>query len=72
MATIKAALTIGEQIDRYKDGRTQKSIIAKLQEKGISITEVQFSNKKNGNCFEEAELTALSEILGINLVQNPA
>ena len=68
MAT-KIILTIGEQIDRYKDGRTQKWIIGKMQEKGISITEVQFSVKKNGNCFEPAELAALSEILGTELTQ---
>jgi len=68
MAT-KILLTIGEQIDRYRDGRSQKWMIAKLKEKGITITEVQFSNKKTGNCFEETELTALSEILGETLVQ---
>lgn len=68
MAT-KVILTVGEQIDRYKDGRTQKWIISKMQEKGIAITEVQFSNKKNGNCFEESELKVLSEILGTNITQ---
>lgn len=70
MATIKAALTIGEQIDRSRDGRSQKWMIGKLLEKGIKITEVQFSTKKTGNCFEPEELKALSEILGTELSQN--
>lgn len=69
MATIKTALTIGEQIDRYRDGRSQKWMIGKLLDKGIKITEVQFSNKKNGNGFDEKELKALSEILGTKLTQ---
>lgn len=69
MAT-KVILTVGEQIDRHKDGRTQKWIIGKMNEKGINITEVQFSNKKTGNCFEEHELKALSEILGAQITQN--
>jgi len=64
MATVKAVLTIGEQIDRYKDGRSQKSIVAKMNEKGCEITEVQFSNKKNGyEGFSEKEIIALSQVL---------
>ena len=69
MAT-KTALTIGEQIDRNKDGRSQKWIVQKMNDTmqemnpDYSLTEVQFSNKKNGwDSFTELELTALSEIL---------
>ena len=69
MATQKATLTIGEQIDRNKDGRSQKWIVGRLQEMGIEITEVQFSNKKNGyEDFKDTELKALSDILGAELV----
>ena len=72
MAVIKSTLTIKEQIDRNKDGRSQKWIVAKLQEMGEEISEVQFSNKKNGfDDFKESELIALSEILGTKLILTP-
>ncbi len=39
-----------------------------MVEKGIKITEVKLSNKKNGyELFTEDELAALSEILGVSL-----
>jgi hypothetical protein len=61
-------LTIGEQIDRHRQGRSQKWIVSKMVEKGIKITEVKLSNKKNGyELFTEDELAALSEILGVSL-----
>ncbi len=65
MSSTKVKLTVGEQIDRYKDGRTQKWIVAKLVEMGNEISEVQFSNKKNGSdTFSDKEITDLSTILG--------
>lgn len=67
MAKTKALLTIGEQIDRaiLKEGRTQKWIVAKMNEAGHCLNEVQFSNKKNGReTFEKDELDTLSTILG--------
>lgn len=68
MSNTEIKLTIGEQIERSRDGRSQKWIVAKMVENGIEITEVQFSNKKNGHDnFSEKELTILSEILGVTL-----
>lgn len=67
MATSKVKLTIAEQIERARDGRTQRWIVGKLVEAGIEITEVQFSNKKNGVTFSEEELKVLSEILGTEI-----
>lgn len=65
MATKKAALTIGEQIDRARDGRSQTSIVIKMKEAGLEITDVTFSRKKKGHdTFTPEELAALSEILG--------
>jgi hypothetical protein len=68
MMAEKTILTIAEQIDRAKDGRSQKWIVGKLVEAGIEMTEVRFSNKKNGpDTFTKEELTKLSEILGAEL-----
>ena len=64
MAAPKVKLTISEQIDRARDGRTQRSIVAKLKEAGFEMSEVDFSNKKNAVSFTPEELKALSEILG--------
>lgn len=65
MATKKTALTIGEQIDRARDGRSQTSIVIKMKEAGLEITDVTFSRKKKGHdIFTPEELAALSEILG--------
>ena len=76
---VKAKLTIEEQINRAKDGRSQSHIVRKLNEVGVEMTdvnfsrkkkgwfemsEVDFSNKKNGVTFSPEELKALSEILG--------
>ncbi len=64
----KPLLTVGEQIDRNRDGRSQKSIVAKMNAAGCEITEVQFSNRKNGHeKFSEVELKTLSEILETDL-----
>lgn len=70
MAT-KIELTIGEKIDRAKDGRTQTWIVGKLNEllpDGEKISEVQFSRKKTGKeDFTELELKNLSELLNTEL-----
>lgn len=67
MAT-KVKLSIGEQIDRARDGRSQTSIVNKMREAGVDIDEVKFSRKKNGHeIFTPEELKALSEILGTEL-----
>lgn len=70
MAT-KVKLTIGEQIDRAKDGRTQTWIVSKLNEllpETDKISEVQFSRKKTGkDNFTELELKNLSELLNTEL-----
>lgn len=68
MAKTKSLLTIGEQIDRAKDGRSQTSIVNKMQEAGIDISEVSFSRKKLGREeFTPEELDKLSEILGVEI-----
>lgn len=62
---VKIKYTIGEQIDRAKDGRTQTWIVNKMNESGIEITETQFSRKKKGHeKFTDEELKSLSEVLG--------
>ena len=62
---VKAKLTIEEQINRAKDGRSQSHIVRKLNEVGVEMTDVNFSRKKKGwDNFTEPELKALSEILG--------
>ena len=67
----KVELTISEKIDRAKDGRTQKWIVAKMTEilgEEDKITEVQFSRKKAGDdSFSENELKALSKVLKTKL-----
>lgn len=68
MAQEKTLLTIGEKIDRIRDGRTQKWVVRKMNEEGITISEVQFSNKKNGSdTFSDQEIKILSKILGTKL-----
>ena len=68
----KIELTIGEKIDRAKDGRTQTWIVGKLNEllpETEKISEVQFSRKKTGKeNFTELELKNLSELLNTELV----
>jgi len=64
----KEKLTIGEQIDRVREGRSQTYIVGKMNEIGVEITEVQFSRKKKGHDqFSEEELSALSDILGTEI-----
>lgn len=68
MATQKVKLSIAEQIEKAKDGRTQRWIIQKLNDAGVSMTDVTFSNKKNANTFTKEELAALSTILGTEII----
>ena len=68
---VKTLLTIGEQIDRAKDGRSQKWIVKKMNDADIEISEVEFSNCKNGHSkFTEKALAKLSEILGTEIIDN--
>lgn len=59
-------LSMSEKIDRAKDGRSQVSIINKMnQHKSISITDVQFSRKKKGiESFTPEELKVLNLVIG--------
>lgn len=63
-------LTLSEQIDRARDGRSQKWIISKLNEAGIKMSDTQFSRKKISeypDIFTDDELRALSLILNTKL-----
>lgn len=66
---MKAELTITEQINRTLDGRKQKWVVDKMNELGgHELTEVRFSNKKNGHDeFTPEELKTLQEILGTEI-----
>lgn len=68
MATQKVKLSIAEQIEKAKDGRTQRWIIQKMNDAGIPMTDVTFSNKKNATTFTKEELAALSTILGTEII----
>lgn len=64
----KIKLSLEEQINRAKDGRTQAWIVAKMNEKGIYINDVKFTRKKKGqDDFKEDELKVLSDILGVEI-----
>lgn len=64
----KVKLSVGEQIDRARDGRTQTWIVNKMKELGVDIDEVRFSRKKKGHEeFSEKEIQVLSEILGTQI-----
>ena len=65
----KVKLTIAEQIDRAKDGRTQRWIVQKMVEAGITINDVVFSNKKNSGTFTPDELEILSNLLGTKITE---
>ncbi len=66
----KVTLTVSEQIDRARDGRTQSWIVKKMNESGLQITEVSFSRKKKGfDEFTKDELLVLSAILNTEITQ---
>ena len=71
---VKTKLSIGEQIDRAKDGRSQTSIIEKMKAAGIQdMDDYKFSRKKlsrDNFKFTEEELKVLSEILGTTFQQD--
>ena len=56
-------LSVSQQIDNAKDGRTHRWIIDKMRELGIDINDVKFTNKKQKNEFTNEELKAISKIL---------
>jgi hypothetical protein len=64
---VKTLLTLKEQIDRAKDGRSQKWVVSKMNEAGFPISDVQFSRKKlatkEEDSFTKEELSTLSTIL---------
>lgn len=65
----KVVLTLEEQIDRARDGRSQMWIVNKLREMGHPMSEAQFTRKKKDSYiggsdkFSTEELAALSTIL---------
>lgn len=66
MAKMKASLK--DTIEKALDGRTQTSIIEKMKDRGVYISDTQFSRKKRGReKFNEKELSVLSEILNVEL-----
>lgn len=66
MNQLEITLTVSEQIDRAKKGRSQVSIISEMRDEyGIDISDVQFSRKKKGlvDSFNHLEIRALNKIL---------
>jgi len=69
----KMKFRLSEQIDRAKEreGRNQKWIIKQMVDRGIEMSDSQFSQKKKGyNNFTTQELEVLSEILNVDLISN--
>jgi hypothetical protein len=68
MTETKTVLTLCEQIDRALDGRSQISVIKKMNNFGCGIDDVKFSRKKNGHeQFTALELKVLSKVLGTRI-----
>jgi len=65
----KQTLSVSEQLEIARDGRTQRSIVAKMVAAGIEISETDFTNKKKYNGFTDEEVAKLSEILGVKIVK---
>ena len=63
----KSTLSVAEQINIARDGRTQRSIVAKMVAAGFEISETDFTNKKKYNGVTEKELEKISEILGVKI-----
>lgn len=62
----KMKFLLKEQIDRARGGLSQTWIVTKMNEKGIKISDSQFSRKKKGNeKFSTEELSALEDILNV-------
>lgn len=61
-------MTIEQQINSAKDGRTARWIITKLGEHGYEMSDYTFHMKKRNNKFTKEELTALSKILGVKII----
>ena len=70
----KVVLTLEEQIERARDGRSQMWIVNKMKEMGEVISEVQFTRKKKSSYpqdqFTESELKSLSTILNTDFTLN--
>ena len=65
---VKAKLTIGEQINRARAGRSQTYIVNEMVGLGVEIDEVKFSRKKLGRAeFTDDEIKALSKVLGVEI-----
>ena len=65
----KTTLTVEEQINRAKEGRSQSYIVREMVKRGVEITDVGFSRKKKGwDSFTEDELKVLSKVLGAKIV----
>lgn len=69
MMAEKIKLSLGEKIQRAKEGRSQRWIIQQMVKKGFKINDVQFSRKKWDDTFSPKELAALSEILSTDLTK---
>lgn len=66
MAKMKSSLK--DKIEKALKGRTQTYIIQAMKDKGVIISDSQFSRKKKGyDKFKENELQVLSELLEIEL-----
>ncbi len=66
----KMKFLLSERIDRARQGRSQTWIVEQMNDKGIKMSDVQFSRKKKGKIsFSETELSALSEILSTDLTK---
>ena len=63
----KIKLSLGERIQRAREGRSQRWIIGQMNKAGIKINDVQFSRKKWDETFSDEEIKALSEILSTDL-----
>ena len=66
MNQLEITLTVSEQLDRARKGRSQISIIKEMRDQyGIDITDVQFSRKKKGlvDSFNHVEIRTLNKIL---------
>jgi hypothetical protein len=67
----KMKFLLSERIERAKEkeGRNQTWIIKQMNERGVKISDVQFSRKKKGHIsFTDNELSILSEILNTDLI----